>query len=181
MMKREVELDPLSVGTNNNLGQLYYWAKRYDEAIEQFRKTLEIDPNSASTQDALSEALARKGLFPEALAAKRRSLVLAGDDEAADTLGTEGTAEGYQKGIRAVARKQLALYEEVSKQAYVSPMAFAQLYTLLGEKERAFAWLQKAFEERSPWMAYLAHDPAFETLHSDPRFADLVRRVGFGT
>ncbi len=180
MMKRELELDPLSVETNTNLGQIYYWAKRYDEAIEQFRKTLEIEPNAAGAHDALSEALARKGLFQEALAAKRRSLVLAGDDEAADILGTEGTAEGYQKGIRALARKQFTLFEEVSKEAYVSPMGFAQLHTILGEKERAFAWLEKAYEERSPWMAYMANDPAFEALRSDPRFADLVRRVGFG-
>jgi tetratricopeptide (TPR) repeat protein len=181
MMERELELDPLSVETNTNLGQLYYWAKRYDEAIEQFHKTLEIDPNAAGTHDALSEALARKGLFQEALAAKRRSLVLAGDDEAADILGTEGTAVGYQKGLRALARKQLTLLEEVSKEAYVSPMGFAQLHTILGEKESAFAWLEKAYAERSPWMAYLANDPAFETLRSDPRFAELVRRVGFGT
>ena len=181
MMKRERELDPLSVETNTNLGQHYYWAKRYDEAIEQYRKTLEIDPNSPSVHDALSEALARQGLFPEALAAKRRSLVLAGDDEAADTLGTEGTAEGYQKGIRALARKHLTLLEELSQQSYVPPMAFAQLYTLLGEKGPAFTWLEKAYEERSPWMVFLAHDPAFETLRSDPRFTELVRRVGFGT
>ncbi len=181
MMKRELELDPLSPETNTNLGQLYYWARRYDEAIEQFHKTLEIDPNAAGTHDALSEALARKGLFQEALAAKRRSLVLAGDDEAADTLGTEGTADGYRKGIRALARKQLTLLEDASKQVYVSPMGFAQLHTILGEKEAAFAWLEKAFEERSPWMAYLANDPNFEALRSDPRFAELVRRVGFGT
>ena len=180
-MKREVELDPLSVETNTNLGQLYYWAKRYDEAIEQFRKTLEIDPNSASAHDALSDALARKGLFPEALAAKRRSLVLAGDDKAADTLGSEGTADGYRKAIRALAREQLTLLEEQSKQGYVSPMGFAQLYTLVGDQERAFAWLEKAYEERSPWLAFLANDPTFETLRSDPRFAELVRRVGFGT
>ena len=181
MMKRELELDPLSVETNTNLGQLYSWAKRYDDAIEQFRKTLEIDPNAAGTHDALSDVLALKGLFPEALAAKRRSLMLAGDDEGADTMGTEGTADGYQKGIRALARKQLTLFEEASKQVYVSPVGFAQLHALLGEREQAFAWLEKGFEDRSPWMAYLAHDPSFETLHSDPRFADLVRRVGFGT
>ena len=181
MLMRERELDPLSVETNTNLGQHYYWAKRYHEAVEQYRKTLEIDPNSPSVHDALSEALARQGLFPEALAAKRRSLVLAGDDEAADTLGTEGTAEGYQKGIRALARKHLTLLEELSQQSYVPPMAFAQLYTLLGEKGPAFTWLEKAYEERSPWMVFLAHDPAFETLRSDPRFTELVRRVGFGT
>ena len=125
MMKRELELDPLSVETNTNLGQLYSWAKRYDEAIEQFRKTLEIDPNAAGAHDALSDALARKGLYAEALEAKRRSLVLAGDDEAAHTLGSEGTAEGYQKAIRALAREHLALFEELSRQTYVSPMAFA--------------------------------------------------------
>jgi serine/threonine-protein kinase len=179
--KKELELDPLSVETNTNLGQLYSWAKRCDEAIEQFHKTLEIDPNASGVHDALSDVLARKRLFPEALAAKRRSLVLAGDDEAADTLGTEGTADGYQKGIRALARKHLTVLEDVSKEAYVSPMAFAQLHTILGEKDRAFAWLEKAYEERSPWVAFLANDPGFETLRPDPRFAELVRRVGFGS
>ncbi len=180
LMKRELELDPLSVETNNNLGQLYYWARRDDEAIEQFRKTLEIDPNAASVHDALADALARKKLFPQALASKRRSLVLGGDDEGADTLGSDETADGYRKGIRALARKQLTLLEGQSKESYISPMAFAQLYTALGDKERAFAWLEQAYQERSPWLAYIVNDPAFDSLRPDPRFGELVRRVGFG-
>ena len=145
-------------------------------------RTLEIDKDAADVHNSLSDALARKGLYAEALAEKRHSLVLYGDDEAADILGRcPETEAGYRDGLRTLARKQLELMEEASTTGYISPMNFAVLYAVLDQKDHAFEWLERAFAEHSPWLTFLRFDPQFEDLRSDPRFADLVRRVGFGS
>lgn len=70
--------------------------------------------------------------------------------------------------------------EEAAKYAYVSSIHFAVLHAQLGQNDRAFAWLEKAFEERQPWLGQLQFDPQFEPRRSDPRFSDLVRRIERG-
>jgi hypothetical protein len=79
--------------------------------------------------------------------------------------------------MRALYRKTLDFLEEAGKYAYVSPVHFAVLHAQLGEKDAAFSWLDRAFEERQPWLGQVKVDPQFEPLRSDPRFAPLVRRV----
>jgi TolB-like protein/Tfp pilus assembly protein PilF len=172
------ELDPLSVETNLSLGSKYYWAGRYDEAIEQYKKTLELDPKYPPVHDYLADVYARKRMHQEAIAEEQKYLSLSGDEEGAAALGRDFGAFGYDKALKNQYQKNLDLLKEASKEAYVSPMFYVFTYAHLGEKEQALSWLEKAYDEHQPWLAYLKTDPQFEPLRTDPRFADLVRRVG---
>jgi eukaryotic-like serine/threonine-protein kinase len=172
------KLDPLSVETNLSLGSKYYWARRYDEAIEQYKKTLELDPKYPAVHDYLADAYAEKGAYKEAITAEQKSLSLSGDEQGAAALGRDFAVLGYDRAIRNQYQKNLDQLQAASSQAYVSPMYFAFTYARLGDKDHAFAWLEKAYDEHQPWLAYLKTDPQFDPLRSDPRFADLVRRVG---
>jgi TolB-like protein/Tfp pilus assembly protein PilF len=175
--KRAQELDPLSVETNRALGSIFYFAGRYEEAIDQYRKTIELDPKDARLHDFLADVYARKGMYSEAIAEQQKYLSLSGDEEAAQELGRDFAGSGYDQAMRALYRKTLAFLEEAAKYAYVSSVHFAVIHAKLGEKDQAFAWLEKAFEERQPWLQQFEFDPQFESLRSDPRFADLVRRI----
>jgi tetratricopeptide (TPR) repeat protein len=170
-------LDPLSVETNRALGSIYYWAGRNEEALLQYRKTVELDPKDARLHGHLADVYARKGMYPEAIAEQRKYLSLSGDDEAAQDLERDFASSGYPAAMRALYRKTLDFLEEAGKYAYVSPVHFAVLHAQLGEKDAAFSWLDRAFEERQPWLGQVKVDPQFEPLRSDPRFAPLVRRV----
>jgi TolB-like protein/Tfp pilus assembly protein PilF len=175
--KRAQELDPLSVEMNLGLGSIFYYAGQYEKAIDQYRKTIELDPKDARLRDFLAEVYARKGMYREAIAETQEYLSLSGDDEAAEELGRDFASHGYQPAMEALRRKTLAFLEEAAKYAYVSSLHFAALHAKIGDKDEAFAWLEKAFAERQPWLGQLRVDPQFESLRSDPRFADLVRRI----
>jgi TolB-like protein/Flp pilus assembly protein TadD len=170
-------LDPLSVETNRALGSVFYWAGRNEEALNQYRKTVELDPRDARLHGHLADVYARKGMYAEAIAEQQRYLSLSGDDEAARDLGRDFASSGYSAAMRALYRKTLEFLEEAGKYAYVSPVHFAVLHAQLGENDAAFASLEKAFEERQPWLGQVKNDPQFEPLRSDPRFAPLIRRV----
>jgi serine/threonine-protein kinase len=170
-------LDPLSVETNRALGSVFYWAGRNEEALNQYKKTIELDPKDARMHAHLADVYARKGMYAEAIAEQQKYLSLSGDDEAAQDLGRDFAASGYPAAMKALYRKTLEFLEEAGKYAYVSPVHFAVLHAQLGEKDQAFASLEKAFEERQPWLGQVKVDPQFEPLRSDPRFAQLTRRV----
>ena len=175
--KHAQQLDPLSVETNRALGSVYYWAGRNEEALEQYRKTIELDPKNARMHGHLADVYARKGMYPEAVAEQQKYLSLSGDDESAQELGRDFASSGYPAAMKALYRKTLAFLEEARKYAYVSPVHFAVLQAQLGENDAAFASLEKAFEERQPWLGQVKVDPQFEPLRSDSRFAELIRRV----
>jgi TolB-like protein/Tfp pilus assembly protein PilF len=175
--KRAQELDPLSVETNRALGSIFYFAGRYEKAIDQYKKTIELDPKDARLYDFLADVYARNRMYPEAIAAEQRYLSLSGDEEAAEELGRDFATSSYHPAMEALYRKTLAFLEEAAKYAYVSSVHFAVLNAKLGQNDQAFAWLEKAFEERQPWLGQLRVDPQFEPLRSDRRFADLVRRI----
>ena len=175
--KQAQQLDPLSVETNRALGSVYYWAGRNEEAFNQYKKTVELDPKDARMHGHLADVYARKRMYPEAIAEQQKYLSLAGDEEAAQDLGRDFASSGYPAAMKALYRKTFVFLEEAGKYAYVSPVHFAVLHAQLGENDQAFASLEKAFEERQPWLGQVKVDPQFEPLRSDPRFADLVRRV----
>jgi non-specific serine/threonine protein kinase len=177
-MKRAREIDPLGVETNQALGATYYWAGRYDEAIEQLKKTLEIDPGLPRVHQLLAEVYARKGMHKEAIGEWQQSFIQAGDEESARALGEDFEAKGYGDVMRSLYLGVLDSLREGATLGYVSPFSFALAYAKLGENDQAFAWLEKAYAERSPWLAYLAADPDFDSLRSDPRFAQFVKRIG---
>jgi tetratricopeptide (TPR) repeat protein len=172
-VKRGLELDPLSVLLSGDTGQAYYCARRYDEAIQQMQKSI-VDPNDAGANIILGEIYEQKGMYDEAIAAYQKAIN--GSERTSTILGLLGHAYATS-GRRTEALKILAELEEMSTQKYVSPYDMAVLYTGLGEKDRAIEQLNKAYEQRAGWVINLKVEPLFDPLRSDPRFADIVRRM----
>jgi tetratricopeptide (TPR) repeat protein len=174
--KRAVELDPLSLIGNRELGFAFYMARQYDLAIEQFRKTLELDPNFTLTREYLGSAYLQKNMYLEALTEFRKAFANSPDN--VFTLSELGYA--YAKsGRKAEALKVLDQLNELSKRKFVPAICAIIIYVGLGEKDKVFEWLEKAYEDRSLGgpLASLKVDPLFDPLRSDPRFADLLRRM----
>jgi tetratricopeptide (TPR) repeat protein len=168
--KRARELDPLSLPINENVGDILYLARRYTEAEEQLRKTLELDPNYGVARGTLAKVYEANGRYEEAL-----NLRLAGEspETAAEVRGIFASS-----GIKGVWRHWLGQRLERAKREYVSPADIALFYARLDERDAAFAWLERAMQERSILFNYLASDARFDNLRSDPRFPELLGRVG---
>jgi TolB-like protein/predicted Zn-dependent protease len=174
-IRRAQELDPLSLPINMTLGWLLCDAGQVDEGIEQLRKTIEMDPSFIIAHHRLGLAYERKGMYGEAIAEFKKVFDLSGGKP----LGIATLAQAYaMSGKREPAQKALAELLELSKQRYVSSAGIAIIYAALDDKEHAFAWLEKSVEDHDLITARLKVDPRFDSLRSDPRFADLVRRVG---
>jgi len=172
--RRAEELDPLSVNMKWHVGYTLYFARRYDEAIQQLQNTLELEPNYAWAHWVLGISYVQKSMFAEAIASLERAAELSKSPSFVGRLASAYATSGNT----AQARKLLRELMDLQKQRYVSPAALAQLYIGLGEKDRAFEWLEKAYQERSNFMAYLGVNPVVDPLRSLPRFQDLLRRIG---
>ncbi|MGA9772497.1 MAG: protein kinase [Blastocatellia bacterium] len=168
------ELDPLSLIINADLGADYFYARQYDNAIEQLRKTIERDQGFYTAHYFLGMAYAMKGAFPEAIAEYRRAQQLSDDPFVLAYLGHAFAASGK----RGEALKTLSQLKAISRQRYVPAYSFAIVYAAIGEHDQAFVWLEKLYQDRAFDIAYINVDPFFDTLRTDARFADLVRRVG---
>jgi TolB-like protein/Flp pilus assembly protein TadD len=174
-MTRAYQLDTLSPVLNLALGYRFYYAHEYAQAIEQCQKVLAMDANFAPAHVYLGRAYEQKPAFPEAIAELRKALDISeGDTNELAALG-QAYAVSHQEGE---ARKILDQLKERSQQTYVQPMWIAVIHLGLGEKDQAFDWMQKAYEDRSAWLVYLKVDPLFDPVRGDARFADLLRRVG---
>jgi eukaryotic-like serine/threonine-protein kinase len=177
-LRRAVELDPLTLRINRNLGRAFYWSRRYGEAIEQYRRTLELDANYASAHEYLSDAYAQQGNHAEAVAAWRRAMILLRDDELATILDRAYTERGFEEAVRAVARRRLErLQERIARGQYVPAANVAWRYIEIGDREQAFAWLERAVEERNGLILEFIVDPRLDSWRSDPRFRELMRRI----
>jgi adenylate cyclase len=169
------ELDPLSVSIHTTVGTVLYYARRYDEAIEQYRRALQLEPYFWPARLQLGAAYAQQGLHQDALAEITEAQRLAGPHPLPAALS------GYVyavTGREIEARRILAELHEQAKRRYVSPAFFAGLHGALGEIESAFEWLDRGLEARDDWMIYLHAEPIFDSLRSDPRFARLLAMVG---
>ena len=173
-IKRALEIDPTSVIHNATLGFLYYWARRDDQAIEQLQKTIDMEPGHWMAHFWQAQAYAQKGMYAEALLEAQKSRDLSGDSGSSWLLGYVHA----KAGRRAEAQRQVNELLKLSKHRYVPPYDIAQIYAGLGDKDQAFAWLEKAYQDRSRGMDYLKVNPVFDSLRSDSRFQDLLRRVG---
>jgi DNA-binding winged helix-turn-helix (wHTH) protein/TolB-like protein len=175
-MRLAQELDPLSLIISTAIGYAFWNARRYDEAIDQLRNTLELDANFLPAIAFLEMAYERKGMDQEFIATQQKEMILSGysPEEAA------AFREAYAKsGMRGFWLKGLDwLKQEQAKRTYIAPIHMAVTYALLGEKDQAFDWLDKVYVERSGWIAHLRVDPRFDNLRSDLRYSDLLRRVG---
>lgn len=173
--KRAQELDPVSPLISGHLGWVYYFAQRYNEAIEQYRKTLAMDPNHGFTRTLLGQAHIFRSEYTEAIRELKAALELTpGLPWALSALG-----QAYaQSGDRAAARRVLDnMLAERSRRSYFPALNIAQVHLGLGDRNRALEWLAKAVEERGSRVAVLKTNPVYQPLHSDPRFAELLRRM----
>jgi len=173
-LKRAQELDPLSLIINADLGEVYTWARQYDKAIEQLRKTIEMDQSFYYAHWHLGLAYELKGSLQEAIAEYQKARQLDDDPWVLALLGHASAVSGK----RDEASKILDQLKEMAKQRYVPAYGFAIIYAQLGEKDEAFRWLEKCYQDHSNDLIGLKIDPFLDSLRSDPRFADLVRRVG---
>jgi len=174
-MNRASELNPLSPALNLALGYRLYYAHQYPEAIEQIQKTLAMDATFVPAHVFLGRAYEQKGTYPEAIAEMRKALELSEGDT--NELAALGHAYSVAHQVDE-AKKILDQLKERSQQTYAQPSLIALIHAGLGDKNQAFDWLQKAYEDRSAGLLYLKVDPTFDSLRSDPRFTDLLRRVG---
>ena len=175
--RRAVELDPLNLNSNENLGQEYMFAKHYDQAVEQEKKILEIDPGYAQAHLDLSAIYLFEGKYELWLEEWEKGARLNNDSEALALF--KAVSQEYPKsGFRGAMKRCAELREEQSKRMYVDPAMIAHSYALLADKDKAFGWLERAYAEKSGYLLYLKSDPAYDPLRSDPRYADLLRRMG---
>jgi TolB-like protein/Tfp pilus assembly protein PilF len=174
-MKLAQELDPLSLPINVNIGVTFYLMGQYDRAIAQYKSALEMDPSFALAHHHLAQVYTMQGRFPEALAEFQKAKLL---EESAFALGHLGRIYAMM-GKRSEALKILNRLKELSKQFYVSPYRMTMIYAALDEMDRAFEWLEKAYLDRSAELAWLNIFPVPGNLRSDPRFTELLRRIGF--
>jgi TolB-like protein/DNA-binding winged helix-turn-helix (wHTH) protein/Flp pilus assembly protein TadD len=176
--KRALELDPLSLIINAELGMAFYYAREYDQAIEQFKKTLELDQNFPPTRAFLLAAYEQKGMYNEAIAEFKKALPLRGISEVGFLRAGLGHIYAVS-GKKTEARKLLAELKQLSEQGYVPAPGLALIHAGLGEKDEAFAWLEQGYEQRAFQMQWIKIEPRWDSLRSDPRFQELIRRMGF--
>ncbi len=173
--KRAQELDPTSLVNSSNLGVELYRARRYDEAVDQLRKTREMDDNYYPTHRWLALVYIAKSMNEQAIQEAQKAAVLSNNSTSAlAVLAIAYAASGNTKE----ATKILRSLEAASKSRYISSFEVAAIFACLSETDQAFKSLQKAYDQRDYGLAFLAVDSRFDRLHSDPRYADLLRRMG---
>jgi adenylate cyclase len=171
-VKRALELDPVSANTNWGVGYVFFMARQYDQAIEQFRKTQELDSNFVPAHVTLGWAYVEKSLYRDGVVELNKALALAPSNaRALSRLGYTYAVTGR----RAEAQKILDRLNALSEHKYVRAIDMADVYAGLGEKDKAFEWLGKGYEDRDTFSIKI--DQALDPLRADPRFADLLRRM----
>jgi len=175
-IRQGLSVDPLSPILNINFATFLYFARRYDEAVGQANKTLELEPQFAYAHFLLGLAYRQQGKFNECIAEFKKAGPAFDDD--AYVLGYLGKiyAEG---GNKQAALENLRKLRQLSSKGYTSPVAAAMIHFGLREFDRGFAEMEKAYQAHDPYLLYMKVDPAFDPVRSDPRFQALVARIGY--
>jgi TolB-like protein/DNA-binding winged helix-turn-helix (wHTH) protein/Tfp pilus assembly protein PilF len=171
---RALQLDPLSLPINSDAGFQMVYSYQYDAAIEQLKKTLQMNPKFPLAHLWLGRAYQAKGMFDQAMVEYQAT-----DSALPDwpvTVAGIGNLQGYAKKD-ADARLTLARLDNMSKTKYVTPYGIALVYAGMGDKDQTFRWLERAFDDRANWLVWLRFDSRWDSIRSDPRYADLVRRI----
>jgi len=172
--RRARELDPVDLPINAHQGWYYLWTHEYDRAIEPLQKTIQMDPSFSVAQWYLGLAYEQKGAFQDAITQFQNSArITNGRPSMVALLGHAFAAANRTSEARAILQQLSTL----SKKEYVPSYPFAAIYVALGDKDEALAWLERAYDERDAWLEYVAVDPRLDSLRSDPRFANLLRRM----
>jgi TolB-like protein/Tfp pilus assembly protein PilF len=173
--KRALDRDPASPAVSHSLAVQLYLARQFDQAIEQAHNTLEMDAHFAVSYQVLGEVYLSKGMYREGLLALEQFSALSRSS------ATSRALLGYSHARLGEHSAALRLIEELdaaSQHGFVPALLFALVYAGLDDQDQAFSWLEKAYEERFYRLAYLKVEALWDPLRSDPRFADLLRRVG---
>jgi serine/threonine-protein kinase len=177
--RRAEELDPLSAGVVGDLGFRYLFAGRLNESINQFNKAIELDPKVAWLHMGLAWDYALKGMYAQAIAAYENmgaeAYAFSAENQViASTLGLIYALAGRRNDALQI----LSQFKQLSSRAYVDYYYVAAIYSGLGNADAAFQYLNKGYDERSAGMVFIKVDPSWVNLRSDPRYRDLVRRMG---
>ena len=156
-----------------NVGTILYRARRYDEAINQLKSVLGMNPNFDHARSVLGVTYLQKGMVEPAI----------GEFQKRTTPATGSAADLGQayalSGRRSEALKEIDKLQKLSKQRYVAPYNLALIYTSLGDKDNALEWLERAYEDRSTMLVWIKVDPRLDKLRSEPRFKAVMRQMGF--
>jgi eukaryotic-like serine/threonine-protein kinase len=174
-IRKAESLDPLSLIISADVGCVLYLARRYDQAIEQLHRTLQMDPNFAAAHGTLARVYEQKQMYEQAIAEYQSALSLSGGNP----IWEAWLAHAYAlAGRRDEAIKILIELRERPRYSFVPAQGFVYIHAALGDKDQAFFWLEKVYVRREDIFSIYT-DPAIDPLRSDPRFQDLVHRVGF--
>jgi tetratricopeptide (TPR) repeat protein len=177
--KRTLELDPLSPQVIGTIAYHYLAARRYDDSITQYKRAMELDPDLEWVNAQLSWAYGGKGSYAEAIAANEKAKTEVNPIPADNQLNA--AALGWIFGLagrHSDARNVIGQFKELEARAEVDYYNVAVVYAGLADKDRTFAALERAFEQRSGSLAFLNADPFFKEMRSDARYGHLARRIG---
>jgi len=176
-MKRAVDLDPLNLNYNNNIGLTYFAGRQYDLAVEQFKKVIEMDPSFASVHDSLAFTYLWMRSYGLWLDEWKKATTLSNDKE--DAAIADGVAKVYaQSGLHAALVKRVELYKQLANRRYVDPGYIGYMYAKLGDQDQAFAFLEKAYVEKAGSLQNIKVAPEMDSVRTDPRYIDLLKRMG---
>jgi len=174
-MRKSEELDPLSLIISVAIGWAFYMTRRYDDAIEQLRRTVELEPNWPVTRWVLGLLLRRMGRYELAITEGEKAVKLSGGSSLMSAALAQTLAMADRRN------QAIQILDDLTKlttERYIAPYFFAGIYAGLGEDDRAIEYLEKSYEEHSHWLIYLHIDPGMDSLRTNPRFQDLLQRVG---
>jgi tetratricopeptide (TPR) repeat protein len=175
-LRRAEELDPLSPRIYAKVGALgYLLGHRYDRAVEQAQKSIEVQPEYPMAHTWLGVTYAQMGRLDDAIAEAQKGAQLADSPLVRAFLGYTYAAAGKKLEARKIAEELTAQRD----QRYVCPYEIGTIHLWLGDKDEAFRWYEKAYDERSVCVALMKFDPRLDVVHADPRYQSLIRRVGF--
>jgi tetratricopeptide (TPR) repeat protein len=175
-VERAQQLDPLSLYTSVNAGWTFYFVRQYDRAVEKCQQALELDANSDGAHACLGHSDRAKGMREQAISESERAVTLSGRAPAR-VVGLARAYAAFSKRVEA--QKLLEELRDRARHGYVSPYHFAMIYIALGEQQQALASLDQAYAERDRYLTWLRVDDAFDPLRKEPRFQDLLHRIGF--
>jgi TolB-like protein/Flp pilus assembly protein TadD len=177
-MKIAQDLDPMSLTINTGMGHVLYLSRKYDQAIEQYRKAVELNPGFLPAHLWFGRPYLQKGMYAQAIEEVSKALQLSSESTMAISVMGHVFASA---GRRQEALDLLERLKERAKKQYVPSYWIALIYLGLGDVNQAFTWLERAYSERSSWLAWIKVEPRFDPLRADPRFESLLKRMGLAS
>jgi TolB-like protein/DNA-binding winged helix-turn-helix (wHTH) protein len=180
-MKKAAELDPLSISIQSFVGITYIWARRYDEALAQFQAANQLNPNFAVNHERLARCYIYLGKYDEAIREQTKARLLTGEDAKMVVMKEETLRKALSAGGPPLywwRLLELSQMKENPPEAFATPYGIAQIYAQLGETEKALESLEKAYADREIPLTEIGIEPALDPLRSEPRFQDLLHRIG---